>query len=245
VTPRNSLYVDAVFHSRYVFNQVQTIAAPVVRSVFVDRNVTFEPELPLLYYMADRPSAGLHVGNATASVKYHFLGHASDIYFGAGLSLPMVSTEGTPTEGVYRVAAAERGVWNVWWYQTDGMSFFFPASIRQVTRSGIDWGVEVAGGFVIPLKLLTDQRPLGILQGGVHVGYSSPEFEAGLRIRGARIPGNDRPDPFQTSAEPYGKVFLGPAFVGAGIIFNLDPPYGPFYDPESVWGGHVEIGAVF
>lgn len=243
VAPTGLVSLDSAFHARSVAGETQTVVALVPRATFVDRKVTFEPEFPLLYVLTSGPDGGLLAGNATASVKYHWFDARTEVFGGGGLTLPMASTEANGNGGAYLVGAGARGLWNVWWYYPDVMGFFVPVGFRRVEPSRLDWGVEAATGLLLPLRLESDQRPLGILQGALHLGYATPDFETGLILREVRIPGNGAKDPFQASAEPYARFFFGPAFVGGGVVLNIDEPLGPIYDRNAVWGVRIEVGA--
>ena len=86
---------------------------------------------------------------------------------------------------------------------------------------------------------------LGALQMGAHIGYASSFIEAGLRLKGVRIPGDRNDDSFQSSLEPYVRGLFDHAFIGGGFLINLDDPLGPLLDQGSIWGLRIEGGARF
>jgi hypothetical protein len=132
---------------------------------------------------------------------------------------------------------------------------FAPFGVRYVSRRGLDIGLDAAVAFLFPTTNGVDHYPLVLLQGGLTVGYVSPQFEAGVRLRGARIPANDAPDKYESSVEPFARYFYDDVFLGAGFLANLgEYPIGVFvrdrgggiqWNPDGIWGLRLEGGVRF
>jgi hypothetical protein len=236
------------------------LVAPVLRATFWVGNVTLEPDLPLVYYDASvseqsatffgsTSHSGLLIGNPTFAAKYHFLNETMDASVGAGISFPAARLDETSSNSLWKAfgyggALGTRGAWNYWWYAPNSLTLFLPAKVRYVSKQGLDVGLEGALG----LLLYTgdgSRDPLGDAQIGMHVGYASSFIEAGLRLRGVRIPGTQSDEKFQASMEPYVEALFDHAYVGAGFLFNINKPLGPFLDTGSIWGLRVDGGARF
>lgn len=245
---RRVVAADTTFFTRPNNGHRQTIDAIVLRAAFPTGSTTFEPEVPLVYDASLDAGAALLAGNPTFSVKGHWmLEPRLELYAGGGVTLPIASAEGENIDHVapFLLATASQGLWNIWWYSSDAAAVFLPFGARYVASTGFELAVEGATGLSFPLRTGLDHYGLGILQAGVTVGYVSSEFEAGARLRGVRIPGNDVRDPFQSSLEPFARVVFGRVFTGAGFVWNLDGPLGPFNKRGSIWGLRIEFGTTF
>lgn len=253
---RHRLGLDLTFYTQSPTGGHITVLAPIIRGAFWFGPVTLEADVPFVYYdvgasaqgfFAGGGDSGFLPGNPSLAVKYHVPAERTDVYVGAGLTLPIASIQGDQN-GIWKAAGygaaiGTRGGWNAWLYYPESLALFLPVGVRHVTRQGLDVGVEAAAALFIYTGD-GSRDPLGFGQFGAHVGYAASFIESGLRIRGVRLAGDTR-DNFQFSLEPYVTGILGNAYVGAGLIMNVDQPLGPFFDTGSVWGLRIEGGARF
>lgn len=232
----------------------QTIDAIVIKGAFPYRSATFEPEVPLVYDASLDANAALLAGNPTFAVKGHWLYEGMDLYAGGGASLPIASAEGGDIGHFppFLLATAAQGFWNSWWYSTDKVPLFAPFGLRYVSRGGLDIGFDAAVALLFPTTNGVDHYPLVLLQGGLTVGYVSPQFETGIRLRGVQIPANDARDQFESSVEPFARYIHDNVFFGAGFLANLgeypigvlvrDRGGGIQWNPNGIWGLRLEGG---
>jgi len=254
---RRVLAVDTTFFTRPNNGHRQTSEAIVFKGVFPNGNATFEPEVPLVYDASVDADTALLAGNPTFVVKGHWRRERLDLYAGGGMSLPITSVEGGDIGHFppLLLATASQGFWNSWWFATDKVPLFAPFGVRYVSGGGIHLGVDAAVALFFPTTNGVDHYPLVLLQGGVTAGYVSSSFETGIRLRGVRIPSDGGPDSFQSSVEPYARIFVGNLFVGAGFLANLgqypigvilrDRRRGLVWNQDGVWGLRLEAGVSF
>jgi hypothetical protein len=251
------LAVDTTYFSRPNAGHRQTIDAIVIKGAFPYKNATFEPEVPLVYDASLDADTALLSGNPTFAVKGHWLRERTDLYAGGGVSLPIASTEGADIVHFppLILATASQGFWNSWWYSSDTVPLFAPFGVRHVTKGGLDIGLDAAVALLFPTTNGVDHYPLVLLQGGVTLGYVSPQFETGIRLRGVRLPQNDKPDSYQGSIEPFVRYIHDHVFIGAGFLANMSEyPFGVFvrdrgggiqWNPNGIWGLRLEGGVRF
>jgi hypothetical protein len=254
---RRSLGIDTTFFTRPNGRHRQTIEAIVIKGVFPHRKATFEPEVPLVYDASLDAGTALIAGNPTFAVKGHWPIERFELYAGGGVSLPIASTEGGDIGhfAPLLLATASQGFWNTWWFSADKVPLFAPFGLRYVTNSGIGGGVDAAVAFLFPTTNGVDHYPLVLVQGGLTLSYVSSAFETGARLRVVNIPQDEAQDSFQSSIEPFARVFLGDVFVGAGFLMNLgeypigvlfrDSRRGLVWNQNGVWGLRLEAGVKF
>jgi hypothetical protein len=250
------LAVDTTFFTRPNNGHRQTVEAIVLKGALPFRNMTFEPEVPLVYDASLDAQTALLAGNPTFAVKGHWLTGRMESYAGGGVSLPIASIEDDFAHfPPLLLATAAQGFWNNWWYATDKVPLFAPFGVRHVTSSGFDIGVDGAVALLFPITNGVDHYPLLLVQGGVTVGYVSSGFETGIRLRAINLPANDAQDSFQSSVEPFARIIHHDIFAGAGFIANLgEYPIGVLvrnrrgglqWNPDGIWGLRLEAGVAF
>jgi hypothetical protein len=256
--PKTEVGLDMTFFTGSPDPVTLTAVAPILRAIIPVGPFTLEPELPFVYYhynvsvnvpgviTTSASDSKFLVGNPTFAFKYHARKKDLDVYVGAGVGLPLARVDQGETDRAigYAMAFATRGAWNVWWYDPNALTFFVPAGVRYTAQSGFDLGAEVGSGILINTGSGTSDV-VGAVQIGGHVGYAASFMEAGVRLKGVRLPGDGNADSFQASVEPYVRGLFEHAFIGAGFLINLDEPLGPLLDTGSFWGLRVEGGARF
>ena len=171
-------------------------------------------------------------------VAGHYMGGGGPLSYrvGFGVGAPTARRDSQGANVAAIASSSPRGLYDLWLYLPETWTTAIPARVAMdlglVTVAGdgavvlyipeegdADFGFQIAGDALVSLGLLA----------------------VGARLQLATVPTADG-DLTQLSLNPYLQAQFVAAYARAGLIFNLDEPFGPSFDDGRPFGIDVAVG---
>lgn len=239
-------WVDLAFYTNEHAGTRITSISPLVRGRYLyDETVAGELALP----MAGLREANGHsdgrflVGNVSLSGLYHMAFGHLEVEAGLTVGLP-TSMEGGHNaldHEDFHLALASRGRWESWHWERDTVALVVPVR-AEYEASGWGAGADVSFGPLIPVDGRSDEDVVAVLEVGGWGGLVRESFRAGLRIQSVTDI-NGHGDKHQAAVEPFAMYTGGHLLAGAGVLVNLDGPFGFVGNDADIWALRLYLGA--
>ena len=172
----------------------------------------------------------------------HFLGGSGPLDYRVGLGIALPTSAPDTLGGALTTlgASSPRGLFDFWLYTPKTVSVVAPAHVE--IGAGI---VTIAGDGAIVLYIPEENGDpeFGFqLAGDVLAGLGL--INVGVRLQLASVPTSDV-DLTQISLMPYLQFDLPIVYARAGLLFNLDEPFGPSFDDGRPFGIDIAVGATW
>ncbi|NOY89754.1 MAG: hypothetical protein GXP55_01000 [Deltaproteobacteria bacterium] len=191
----------------------------------------------------------LRLGNPLISVD--LLGHRDSLRYrvGAGLALPVASSDSATQDLAIGLAMAMRGGFHPWLWMPNRLSLIATGRVEGDLGENIVIGGDGAAALLIGTGDGANTN-LSIEAGADGEYHAKGPLFVGLRLTMvlyadlAPSTSSLDNDNLQFALMPYARFLFGRSFVTAGLEINLDTPFGPSFSDAGVWGLRVGAGTV-
>lgn len=177
------------------------------------------------------------------TVAAHWALDAGPLAFriGAGVAIPVAKSD-FESRVAYSQLSGAVGTWNQWLYAPKMVTAIIPARLEVGLTDSFYIAGEAAAYAMIPVDGDYVARYGGQLAAEAMVPLGL--FDIGARLQGV-YSADKNDDTFQSAVGPIVKFGLGPAFLEALLLINLDEPYGPSFSDDATWGARIGGGLNF
>lgn len=165
----------------------------------------------------------------------------ANLRVGLGAAIPVAKSD-WKNRLAYAQLAGAVGRWNQWMYAPKQATVLLPARLEVAMTDSFYIAAEAAAFAMIATSdtAVTDYGAQVAAEAMVPLGL----IDVGARLQGVYT-ANKNDSLFQTAAGPLLKFGLGPAFLEALLLMNLDEPYGFSFSDGKTWGVRVGGGLNF
>lgn len=231
---------DLRLDTNFLTKESVTSAAPIMRLAVPLGGLTLRADWGLT--VADVASqTGVKPLNPFIGAGYDISLGVMNLSIAGGVALPVLhlsrTKDSVASATAASVAAAMVGYWDPWLYETNALSLAFPARL-DLNIPGIDAMVE--GGIYFALGTSEGEDSEMGMQAAAEIAFPLlPVLSLGARLQTVYLITEE--GRFQTSAEPFAQVGLGPLAVRAGLLVNIDEPLGFGFDSDKYWSAHLGL----
>lgn len=230
---------DLRLDTNFLPKESVTAAAPVARLAVPLGGLTLRADWGLT--IADVSSqTGVKPLNPFIGVGYDLSLGVMNLTIAGGVALPILRISGddeVASVAAASIAASMVGYWDPWLYEPNSLSLAFPARL-DLNIPGIDAMVE--GGLYFSVGTSDGEDSELGMQAAAEIAFPLlPVLSLGARLQTVYLVTAE--GLFQTSAEPFAQVGLGPLAVRAGLLVNIDEPAGFGFDSNKIWSAHLGV----
>lgn len=160
---------------------------------------------------------------------------------GIGFGIPLAKAESPQDWAAYWHTSAAQGLWNPWMTASKTFSVVLP--VRTEIAVSDSFYIAAEGAAFAMMGVTKGAQTNYGLQGAAEGMFPLGLVDVGVRLQGVWFIGDK--DLFQGAVGPMVKLQLGPAFVDALLLLNLDEPFGPSFKDGSSLGLRVGAGLNF